>query len=148
MLADIESGNLVDAICGNRKRDISVSMNTCAVGDNCTAGTQNLKFVLKNAELESQNFTSSIGANKTVDLTFVGQIGGPQDTTDGVFVTATAAVRGTQTVDYGARTPDLPMSRAHPGLAFVALTPAKPGIKLISKNPRIVGGFLLCNSVT
>ena len=127
MLADIESGNLVDAICGNRKRDISVSMNTCAVGDNCTKGTQNLKFVLKNAELESQNFTSSIGANKTVDLTFVGQIGGPQDSNDGVFVTATAAVRGTETVDYGARTPDLPVKRAHPGVADCLACPTGAG---------------------
>ena len=115
-LADIESGNLTDLICGNNKRTITVDMNTCSVGDTCSAGTTNLKFQLKNAEIESQNFTSSIGANKTVDLTFVGQVGGPQDSANGVFITAAAGVRGKQTVNYGARDGGT-VERAHPGEA-------------------------------
>ena len=119
-LTDIEEGNLTDLICGNNKRDITINMKTCAVGDSCTEGNHNLQFVLKNAELESQNFTSSIGANKTVDLTFVGQVGGPQDTTNGVFINGTTAVKGTQTVTYGAPTDlvSVGISRAHPGVAL------------------------------
>jgi hypothetical protein len=126
-LTDIEKGNLTDMICGNNKRDVRINMNTCSVGDTCSTGTHNMQFVLKNAELESQNFTSTIGANKTVDLTFIGQVGGPQDTTNGVFIQATAAVYGSQNVNYGVSdpnrtTPGLPMignlgiiERAHPG---------------------------------
>jgi hypothetical protein len=116
-LTDIEAGNLTDLICGNNKRDISVIMRNCAVGDTCETSDQSIRFDLKNAELESQNFTSSIGANKTVDLTFVGQVGGPQDTTNGVFITATSAVQGEQRVTYGARSPGSQVDRFHPGVA-------------------------------
>ena len=86
-------------------------------------GTHNLQFELRNAEIESQNFTSSIGANKTVDLTFVGQVGGPQDTLNGVFISGTAAVIGTQTVNYGARAGGT-VERAHPGEADCSACPA------------------------
>ena len=41
---------------------------------------------MKNATLDSQNFSSSIGDNKTVDLTFSAQVGGPEDTTAGIFM--------------------------------------------------------------
>ena len=40
----------------------------------------------KGALVESENWSSSIGSNKTVDLTFTAQIGGPEDITDGVFL--------------------------------------------------------------
>jgi hypothetical protein len=43
-------------------------------------------YVLKKAKLDSESFSSSIGSNKTVDLTFSTQIGGPNDTGNGVFV--------------------------------------------------------------
>ena len=123
-LADIESGNLTDLICGNNKRDIKINMNTCSVGDNCSEGTHNLQFELRNAEIESQNFTSSIGANKTVDLTFVGQVGGPQDTLNGVFISGTAAVIANQTVNYGARAGGT-VVRAHPGTADCSACPGE-----------------------
>jgi hypothetical protein len=122
-LADIESGNLTDMICGNNKRDIKVEMRTCSVGDACGKGTHSLQFELKNAELESQNFTASIGANKTVDLTFVGQVGGPQDAANGVFVTATSAVQGIQDVHYGSDNCDKTVKRDHPGTADCGTCP-------------------------
>ena len=120
-LADIESGNLTDMICTNNKRTITVDMNTCSVGNTCSAGTQNLQFKLKNAELESQNFTSSIGANKTVDLTFVGQLGGPQDSDNGVFISGNN-VTGAQTVNYGAADGGT-VVRHHPGAADCTVCP-------------------------
>lgn len=44
------------------------------------------KFKLKGAKLDSQEFSSDIGANKTVTLTFSTQVGGPQDTNNGLFI--------------------------------------------------------------
>jgi hypothetical protein len=44
------------------------------------------KFKLKGAKLDSQEFSSDIGANKTVTLTFSTQVGGPQDTDNGLFI--------------------------------------------------------------
>jgi len=44
------------------------------------------KFLLKGAKLDSQEYSTDIGSNKSVTLTFSSQIGGPQDTTNGLFI--------------------------------------------------------------
>ena len=43
-------------------------------------------FTLKGTRLKSESFSSSIGSNKTVDLVFETQIGGPNDSDHGVFL--------------------------------------------------------------
>jgi hypothetical protein len=43
-------------------------------------------YTLKGARLTSESFSSSIGANKTVDLVFETQIGGPNDNAHGVYL--------------------------------------------------------------
>ena len=45
-----------------------------------------MQYVVKGALLESESFSSSIGDNKTVDLTFNAQIGGPEDDARGVRI--------------------------------------------------------------
>ena len=42
-------------------------------------------FKLKQVKLDSESYSSSIGPNKTVDLTFSLTVGGPNDTTNNVF---------------------------------------------------------------
>ena len=42
-------------------------------------------YRLTNLKLDSESFTSSIGPNKTVDLTFSLSIGGPEDTANNIF---------------------------------------------------------------
>ena len=44
------------------------------------------KFALRGAKLVSQEYSSDIGSNKTVTLTWETQIGGPQDTANGLFM--------------------------------------------------------------
>ena len=48
--------------------------------------TDAMIYILKGCQIASESFSSSIGSNKSVDLTFVTSIGGPEDTTNGVFV--------------------------------------------------------------
>ena len=43
-------------------------------------------YVLKGLKLDSQSFTSSIGDNKSVTLDFSAQIGGPEQSGMGVFM--------------------------------------------------------------
>jgi len=43
-------------------------------------------YQVKGCKIASENFSSSIGDNKSVDLVFTTQIGGIGDTTNGVFV--------------------------------------------------------------
>lgn len=49
-------------------------------------GNNAVVYTLKGAKLDSESFSSSIGSNKTVELSFSTQIGGPNDTVNGVFV--------------------------------------------------------------
>ena len=51
-----------------------------------TKGKKAITFKVKNARLESENFTSAIGDNETVDITFSAQIGGSNDTENGLFM--------------------------------------------------------------
>ena len=45
-----------------------------------------VRYWLKEAKLDSESFSSSIGSNKSVDLTFSAQVGGPEDQTAGFFM--------------------------------------------------------------
>jgi hypothetical protein len=80
LMADMADGALDTLICNaEQKRDIALVMkDRCGSGDAMT-------FVLRNAILDSESFSASIGDNKSVDLTFSGQIGGANDSDNGVF---------------------------------------------------------------
>ena len=49
-------------------------------------GKRSLKYSLKKAKLDSESFSSSIGSNKSVSLKWSAQIGGPNETTIGLFI--------------------------------------------------------------
>jgi len=89
-VADLKAGNLFDELYDNTKHDIVLSLNKNVAGGS-SVGTNNgqLAYVIKNATLDSESFSSSIGDNKSVDLSFSATIGGPQDTTNGLFISGT-----------------------------------------------------------
>ena len=79
----MEAQNLANMIsgCGEGElREISVAMKECG------GSTTGLYLTMKGCTIDSENFSSSIGSNKSVDITFSTQIGGTKDTTKGVFV--------------------------------------------------------------
>ena len=61
------------------ERNVSIIMKTP------TAGT-GIRWDFKGALVEGESWSSSIGSNKAVDLTFSAQIGGPNDQDDGVYM--------------------------------------------------------------
>lgn len=85
ILADIVEGNLSGVLCSEQTRDITASFKL-----NCSS-TEAFKITMKSASMDSQNLSSSIGDNKTVDLTFSAQIGGPQDATAGIFMSGNSS---------------------------------------------------------
>jgi hypothetical protein len=76
---EITAENLADTIDSSAGIDITLTFKNA--GEN----TEITKYKLKNAKLESESFSSSIGSNKTVDLTFSTQIGGPSDADNNIF---------------------------------------------------------------
>jgi len=53
--------------------------------DSDNGNTPRASYKMKNLKLDSESFSSSIGPNKTVDLSFSLSIGGPDDTVNNVF---------------------------------------------------------------
>ena len=81
ILGDLEAANLADVVSDdNAKYTLTVTINKPGTA------VQAMKFSLKGAKLDSQNFSSSIGDNKSVSLEFSSQVGGPTDTTNGLFI--------------------------------------------------------------
>jgi hypothetical protein len=78
---ETESRSLAKMLDDNSKRDITLTIKKPG-GE----GSNAMIFTLKGSQLQSESFSSSIGANKTVDLVFQTQIGGPSDTNNGIYL--------------------------------------------------------------
>ena len=78
IVADSQAGNLADLL------DSSVKEASIIIKD--TTGAEAIQYKMKGLKIDSQSFSSSIGSNKTVDITFSTQIGGPNDELNGVFM--------------------------------------------------------------
>jgi hypothetical protein len=83
-VGDSQTGNLVDVINRNTTYNPSVTIRKPGVG---TLGTGVMCYYeIKGAKLDAIEYTSSIGPNKSVSLTFAAQLGGPQNVTQGLFI--------------------------------------------------------------
>jgi len=83
ILSDLKEGNVTDLLFNNEKHTLAFTLrepDQFGTGDIATI------YTIKGAQLEGESFSSSIGDNKTVDLTFTAQVGGPEDTENGIFI--------------------------------------------------------------
>lgn len=81
-IGDGKDNNLATQV-GDDSATHTVSIN---IAHPTNAAKRAIKYTIKKAKLDSQEFSSSIGDNKSVSLTFSAQIGGPSDTTAGLFI--------------------------------------------------------------
>ena len=75
---EVGTGSLVQLLKDNPKTDITIAIKK--PGNNTVA----VEYTILKAQLDSVSVSSSIGANKTADFTFSTQIGGANDTDDGI----------------------------------------------------------------
>ena len=80
ILSEQVTGNLNALLCENSKHNPIVTMNKAC------SDTRAFRVEMKNADVDNQSLSSTIGDNKTVDITFSTQIGGPNDLSAGVFM--------------------------------------------------------------
>ena len=92
---EVEARNLAFMLDDSSERDITVRIKNPTNG-----GLNAMVYTLKGSRLTSESFTSSIGANKSVDLVFETQIGGPNDTLHGIFVSG-AGVQDPTVIAWG-----------------------------------------------
>lgn len=77
--------DVYNTLCGNQtERSFRVSMNNCAEAG--STQTTSFAYEFRGAILTSENHTTDIGGNETVDLTYSIQIGGANDTGNGLFM--------------------------------------------------------------
>jgi len=87
LVSELSTGNLVDIVSNKDiKFDAAVSFIKPGTEISSFGRITGVKYLIKSAQLESLEFSSSIGANKTATLTFGGQMSSPQDSTKGVFM--------------------------------------------------------------
>jgi hypothetical protein len=79
-VGDLTTGSLADIITNDRDYDLQINLK------HPVSGTNQVSYRLEKAKLDSQEFSSSIGANKSVTLNFSSQIGGPGQTDRGLFM--------------------------------------------------------------
>ena len=87
ILSDLKEGNVADLLFNEEVHDLVFTMREPSPQG---TGDATLVYKVKGARLEGESFSSSIGDNKSVDLTFTAQLGGPQDRTNGLFISGSA----------------------------------------------------------
>lgn len=84
---DAQVTDMVTGSLSNLVTDDSLKYNPSVTIKSPTDNTLVMaKFAVKGAKLVSQEYSSDIGSNKTVTLTWQSQVGGPQDVNNGLFI--------------------------------------------------------------
>lgn len=96
VLNTVEAGNLANMIAGcggDSNKEVVVTINSCE-------GGPAMSWTLKGATLDSESWSSSIGSNKAVDLTFGVQLGGVDDLERGIIYSGSYSTIPLQTIIY------------------------------------------------
>ncbi|MFM1781340.1 MAG: hypothetical protein RLZZ181_105 [Pseudomonadota bacterium] len=86
LVNEVQARNLADMIDDGNERDITLIINKAGTT------TPAVKYTFKAARLNSESYSSDIGSNKSVDLSFSTQIGGPNDTNHGIYFSGASAL--------------------------------------------------------
>lgn len=84
IVSEFVNNNLFQELSSAQTHDFTITMYKPKA--NGTRGDKSLVYKVKNARLESENFSSAIGDNESVDITFSTQVGGSNDTDNGLFM--------------------------------------------------------------
>ena len=83
-LSDTREFDLSEVLCadtGKWTAYIRMNMPTCPAGS-----TEAIRYTIKEAQLDSESISSSVGDNKSITFNFTAQVGGPTDTAAGIFI--------------------------------------------------------------
>jgi hypothetical protein len=93
-ISDITTGNLAKLYCEDPEASLLFKLYTpeCNADAGCGKGSPAMSYYIKGANITSQNFANSIGARKTVDISWEVQMGGIGDYDKGVFISGADAL--------------------------------------------------------
>lgn len=85
LVNEVQARNLADMIDDGAERDITLTIKKPGTTE------ESVKYAFKAARLNSESYSSDIGSNKSVDLSFSTQIGGPNDLIHGIYFSGASA---------------------------------------------------------
>lgn len=85
LVNEVEARNLADMIDDGNERNITLTIKKPGTD------TPAVKYTFAAARLDSESYSSDIGSNKSVDITFSTQIGGPNDLVHGIYFSGASA---------------------------------------------------------
>lgn len=89
LMSDLADGALANLLCSDaEQRNVRITLRQPCASDDDSGDNGEIvqEFLVKGLSLDSQNFSSSIGDNKTVDLVFSTQQGGANGTGNGLYM--------------------------------------------------------------
>ena len=84
IVSELKTNNLFEKLASTNKLDFRLTMRRSA--GTGIPGADALVIDVKGARLEGESYSASIGDNETVDITFSTQLGGSNDTSNGIFM--------------------------------------------------------------
>ena len=91
IMSDLTTGNVADIIDCDTNYDARVTLTNASNCSDPSDKEEIIVYDLKKLKLDNQSYTSTIGDNKTVTFDFTCQIGGPEQTDVGVFMSGYSA---------------------------------------------------------
>jgi hypothetical protein len=85
LVNEVQARNLADMIDDGAERDITLTINAPGTS------TPSVRYTFRGARLDSESYSSDIGSNKSVDLSFSTQIGGANDQVRGIYFSGASA---------------------------------------------------------
>ena len=86
VVSELKANNIFHALCNVKKHNFTLTLYGCDSTTGGRSSDKKIQIQCKNARLEGESFSNTIGDNQTADLTFSCQIGGSNDTSSGVIM--------------------------------------------------------------
>lgn len=86
--SDLKEGNVTSQLFEFTKHNLTFTLKDPSADG---SGENAMTFELRGAQVDSESFSSTIGDNKSVDISFSVQVGGPEDKAAGLFVAGSRA---------------------------------------------------------
>jgi len=86
VVSELKANNIFHALCNVQHHDFTLTLYGCDPTTGGRSSDKKIQIQCKNARLEGESFSNTIGDNQTADLTFSCQIGGSNDTSSGVIM--------------------------------------------------------------
>jgi hypothetical protein len=86
VVSELKANNIFHALCNVKHHNFTLTLYGCDPTTGGRSTDKKIQIQCKNARLEGESFSNTIGDNQTADLTFSCQIGGSNDTSSGVIM--------------------------------------------------------------